>query len=236
MRLAILNYTGTVGKTTIAAHMLSPRLGNAPIIAVESINQTAASLGVAVEQMAGDKFWEQFKTLLAKDSVIVDVGTSNIESFLAGMAQFEESHLEFDYFIVPVTHGTKEQRETVTMVGTLADLGIRAEKIRLLFNRASTGVVEDEYPIILEYVKKHMNANTNPKAVVFENELFDALAVKMMPIDKLLEDPEDYKAMLRDNKDADANLRAYWADMFSLKALAKGVNRNLDDAYAALFS
>ena len=101
MRLAILNYTGTVGKTTIAAHMLSPRLGNAPIIAVESINQTAASLGVAVEQMAGDKFWEQFKTLLAKDSVIVDVGTSNIESFLAGMAQFEESHLEFDYFIVP---------------------------------------------------------------------------------------------------------------------------------------
>ena len=79
-----------------------------------------------------------------------------------------------------------------------------------------------------------MNATTNPKAVVFENELFDALAVKMIPIDKLLEDPEDYKAMLRDNKDADANLRAYWADMFSLKALAKGVNRNLDDAYAAL--
>jgi len=235
MKLAILNYTGTVGKTTIATHLLSPRIGNATIIAVESVNETAASLGADVEQMKGDRFRELFKKLLVTDSAIVDVGASNIEGFLEGMAQFDESHVEFDYFIVPVTHGTKEQRETVTMIGALADMGIPAEKIRLLFNRAEAVVIE-EYPIVLKYVEKHKNAIANPEAAVFENELFDVLAVKKMSIVKLLEDPKDYKAMLRDNKDADAKLRAYWADMYGLKALARGVNRNLDNAYAALFA
>jgi hypothetical protein len=121
------------------------------------------------------------------------------------------------------------------MIGALADMGIPAEKIRLLFNRAEA-VVTEEYPIVLKYVEKHKNAIANPEAAVFENELFDVLAVKKMSIVKLLEDPKDYKAMLRDNKDADAKLRAYWADMYGLKALARGVNRNLDNAYAALFA
>ena len=235
MKLAILNYTGTVGKTTVATHLLSPRMGKAPIIAVESVNETAAGLGAVVEQMKGNRFRELFSRLLTMEAVIVDVGASNVEDFLEGMARFDESHVEFDYFIVPVTHGTKEQRETVTMVGALADLGIPAEKIRLLFNRVEA-VVEDEYPIVLKYVEKNKNATANPEAAVFENELFDVLAIKEMSIVKLLEDTKDYKAMLRDNKDADTKQRAYWSDMYGLKALARGVNRNLDDAYAALFA
>ena len=45
MKVAILNYTGTVGKKTAAAHLLSPRMNNAPIFAIESINETAEGLG-----------------------------------------------------------------------------------------------------------------------------------------------------------------------------------------------
>ncbi len=45
MKVAVLNYTGTVGKTTIAAHLLSPRMNNAPIFAIETINETAEGLG-----------------------------------------------------------------------------------------------------------------------------------------------------------------------------------------------
>ena len=39
MKIAVLNYTGTVGKTTVAAHLLAPRMNGAPIIAVESVNE-----------------------------------------------------------------------------------------------------------------------------------------------------------------------------------------------------
>ena len=84
MRIAVLNYTGTVGKTTIATHLLSPRMG-APIIAVESINETAAGMGIAIEQIKGEKFREIYQRLVATEDVIVDVGASNIEDFLEGM-------------------------------------------------------------------------------------------------------------------------------------------------------
>ena len=234
MRITVMNYTGTVGKTTIATHLLSPRMGGAPIIAVESINETAAGMGVAVEQMKGDKFRELFQRMVVTEDLIVDVGASNIEDFLEGMSRLDDSHVEFDFFIVPVTNGTKEQRETISMISTLATLGVPPEKIRLLFNRVESSV-EEEFNILLNYVGKNNNATVNTHAAIYENELFDLLAIKKLSIDKLLNDPKDYKSLLREKKEADQKQRAFWAEMFGLKLLAKGVNRNLDDVYAALF-
>ena len=235
MRITVMNYTGTVGKTTIATHLLSPRMGSAPIIAVESINETAAGMGVAVEQMKGDKFRELFQRMVVTEDLIVDVGASNIEDFLEGMSRLDDSHVEFDFFIVPVTNGTKEQRETISMISTLATLGVPAEKIRLLFNRVDSSV-EEEFHILLNYVGKNNNATVNTQAAIYENGLFDLLAIKKLSIDKLLNDPKDYKSLLREKKDAEPKQRAFWAEMFGLKLLAKGVNKNLDSVYAALFT
>ena len=155
-------------------------------------------------------------------------------TFLEGMSRLDDSHVEFDFFIVPVTNGTKEQRETISMISTLATLGVPPEKILLLFNRVDSSV-EEEFNILLNYVGKNNNATVNTKAAIYENELFDLLAIKKLSIDKLLNDPKDYKSLLREKKEADQKQRAFWAEMFGLKLLAKGVNRNLDDVYAALF-
>jgi hypothetical protein len=172
---------------------------------------------------------------LTTDDVIVDVGASNIENFLEGMRKFEGSHLKFDYFIVPVTNGTKEQRETVSMIEALENLGVPANKIRLLFNRVKSSV-ENEFHILLNYVGKNNNATANTDAAIFENELFDALAVKKISIEDLINDTTDYKTLLHDDKTADPKQRAYWSDMFELKALARSVDRDLDGVYAALFA
>lgn len=234
MKVAILNFTGTVGKTTIAAHLLSPRMGNAPIFAVETINETAAGLGVDVEQIKGQKFRDLFRKMLVLDDAVIDVGASNIEDFLDGMVKFDESHLEFDYFVVPVTSGTKEQKETISMIGTLADFGIPASKIRIVFNRVEADVT-DEFPHVVNYVRKEKNAVANTEAAIFESELFDALAVKKLTVEALLSDETDYKAMLRNNPDASAKDKNHWGDMHGLKALARSVKRNLDTVYSNLF-
>ena len=235
MKIAVMSYTGTVGKTTIATHLLSPRMKGAPIIAVESINETSAGMGVAVEKIKGDKFRELFQKLMIAEEVIIDVGASNVEDFLDGMFKFEESHVEFDYFIIPVTNGTKEQRETISIIGMLAGLGVPATKIRVLFNRVEASI-EDEFQLLLSYLAKNNTAMANVKAAIFENELFDILAIKKLSIEKLLADKKDYKSLLRDNKDAEEKQRSYWSEMFGLKALAKSVNRNLDMVYSELFS
>ncbi|MCW0309891.1 StbB family protein, partial [Pantoea ananatis] len=233
MIVSILNYTGTVGKTTLGAHLLAPRMNNAPIFAIESINETADSLGIDVEKMKGNKFRELFKRMLLESHAIIDVGASNIEEFMNNMIKFDDSHEEIDYFIVPVTSGTKEQKETIAMVQALSAIGVPANKIRIVFNRVESDV-NDEFPYVLAYCKKEKTFIANPKCAVWENELFDALAVKGLNIDTLLNDQNDYKALLK-NREASDKERNQWADMHGLKSLSKSVKRNLDEVYSELF-
>lgn len=236
MKVAVLNYTGTVGKTTIAAHLLSPRMNNAPIFAIETVNETAENVGLDVEKIRGEKFRDLFKKLLLIDDAIIDVGASNVEAFLDGMVKFEDSHVEFDFFVIPLTSGSKEQKETIAMVATLADFGIPAEKIRLLFNRVESDVTEEFTPVI-NYVKKNKSCIANLDAAIFENELFDMLTVKKLSIADVLADETDYKAKARElGKDGDAKQKSHYSDMHIIKSLAKSVNRNLDTVFAALFS
>ncbi|WP_340621870.1 StbB family protein [Xenorhabdus siamensis] len=234
MKVAILNYTGTVGKTTVAAHLLSPRMNNAPIFAIESINETAEGLGVDVEKMNGNKFRDLFKKIMLEDDAIIDVGASNIEDFMNNMIKFDDSHEEFDFFVIPVTSGTKEQKETILMLDTLASIGIPQEKIKIVFNRVDCDV-DEEFPFILARHKKEKSFTLNKECAIFENELFDALSIKGLTVDALLSDTTDYKSLLKNNKDASTKERNTWADMFGLKSLAKGVKRNLDDVYINLF-
>ena len=38
MKIAVINFSGNVGKTTVARHLLAPRIPGAEVIAVESLN------------------------------------------------------------------------------------------------------------------------------------------------------------------------------------------------------
>ncbi|UDJ88587.1 StbB family protein [Erwinia amylovora] len=234
MIIAILNYTGTVGKTTLAAHLLAPRMNNAPVYAIESINETADSLGIDVEKMKGNKFRELFRKLMTSDDAIIDVGASNIEEFMNSMIKFDDSHEEINYFIVPVTSGTKEQKESISMVDALSSIGIPANKIRVIFNRVHSDVSE-EFPYITAFCKKEKSFIANPKCAIWETELFDALSVKGITVDAILNDPTNYKELLKTNREASDKERNQWADMHGLKALSKSVKRNLDEVYESLF-
>ncbi|WP_440057886.1 StbB family protein [Pseudomonas fragariae (ex Marin et al. 2024)] len=230
---AILNYTGTIGKTTIAAHCLLPRIPNAKFIGVESINETAASLGIEIEKLRGTAFRELFKKLMLADDVIIDIGASNIEEFMNNLIKFDGAHEDIDYFIVPVTSGIKEQTETIRMVDTLSALGVPADKIRIVFNRV-TSEVNEEFPHIINYRNHAGTFTANPECAIYESELFDALSLKRISSTTIMEDETDYKALLK-QKDATEEQRALWSDMYGLKLLTKGVSRNLDHVFKHLF-
>lgn len=208
-------------------------MNDAKVYAIESINETAEGLGIDVEKMNGDKFRQLFKRIMLEDDAIVDIGASNIEDFMNNMIKFDDSHEEFDCFIVPVTPGTKEQKETILMLDTLSSIGIPTDKIKVVFNRVGSDV-DDEFPFVIARHKKEKTFSLNKECAIFENELFDALAVKGLTVDALLEDQTDYKTLLK-NKEASPKDREKWADMFGLKLLSKSVKRNLDDVYTKLF-
>ena len=64
MKVAVLNYSGSVGKTIVASHLLAPRMNHAPIFAVETTNETAADLGLDIDQLRGEQFGKLFRDLL----------------------------------------------------------------------------------------------------------------------------------------------------------------------------
>lgn len=237
MKVAVLNYTGTVGKTTIAAHMLSPRMNDAEIFAIETINETAEGLGVDVEKIRGEKFRELIKKLMLLDDAIIDVGASNISAFLDGMVKFEDSHLEIDYYIVPVTSGTKEQSETIAVITALAELGIPSEKIRVVFNRVEESVAE-EFPKILVFAKKHKLCLANTEAAIYESDVFDLMSIRKISMANALTDDTDYKALARAEKANGNDLKAIdrYTDLRTIQLGVKPLNRNLDAVFNVLFS
>lgn len=234
MKVVTINYTGTVGKTTLAANFLSPRMSGAPIYAVESINETAETLGLDVEKLRGNKFRELFKKLMLEDHAIIDVGASNVEDFMANLEGFDEAHEEIDFYMVPVTSGTKEQKETMTLISSLSAIGVPPDKIRVIFNRVERDV-RAEFPIIFAYHDTSKSFWLNERCAVFETELFDALSVNRTSMQALMEDETDYKQLLK-NKEASPEDRSRWSDMYGLRALCRGVNRKLDAVFAELFA
>lgn len=107
MRIAIVNLGGNQGKTTLAVNLFSPRMPEAKILAVETINAAGNDLGVDVEKMRGDQFSRIYAELAATDDLILDVGASNIEDFLLGLETFEDGHDEVDLFVIPATPAKK---------------------------------------------------------------------------------------------------------------------------------
>jgi hypothetical protein len=234
MKAVVINYTGTVGKTTICANLLVPRMVRAKFFAIESINETAEGLGIDVNKYRGDMFRDVFKSLLVEDSAIIDVGASNVEEFMQHMTSFDGSHEEIDYFIVPVTSGTKEQKETISMIKSLALMGVSADRIRIVFNRVHRDVV-DEFPAIINFHAESNKFWLDLECAVYETELFDALSLHRTSLDALLADNVDYKTLLKDKEASPAD-RNRWSDMYGLKLLSKGINGKLNVVFDKLFA
>jgi len=235
MRIAVLNYSGSVGKTTVSSHLLAPRLLGADLIAVESTNETAADLGLDIEQLRGEQFGLLFRKLLATDDAIVDVGASNAEDFLSYMVKYDASHEEIDQFVLPVIASGKAQRETIKTIQTLEAIGVGPDRIRVLFNRVLVDA-QDEFSAIFGYALVEKNFRVNPGAAIYENEVFDLLSTRRTTIAEVLRDETDYRQLLREIDKEDTDTLSRYTDLLTLRALARPVHRQLDAAYAALLA
>lgn len=234
MKVAVVSNNGTCGKTVVAAHLLGPRLG-APIISVETTNESAALFGVETEKLAAAKFQHIHAALSDADDVILDVGASNIKEFLIGLVKYDEAHLEIDYYVIPVKNKTREKIEAIKMISILADLGVPPDRIRIVFNFV-TDNVESEFEEVINYVQQYGQAVVNMDAAIYETELFSLLEGERLTVAALLADETDYKALLREHRDAPDEEKARWRELLGLKALGRSVNRNLDDVFRAVFA
>lgn len=234
MKVAVVNFSGNVGKTTVAAHLLKPRMGDAPIFSVESVNQDASTQGLEVEQMRGKAFGVLVEELMERDRAIVDVGASNVEEFLKLMQRYDGSHEEFDYFVVPVVRERKQQADTVATLRALAALGVPASKIRLVMNKFDPDdSLQDEFAAFFALERLEHGFTLRESAVIHENEVFELLKQAGMSLGQVTNDPVNHRARLRDLPPGDE--REQCLRLIALQRLAVTANRNLDQVYDALF-
>jgi len=230
MKIGVINFSGNVGKSTVARHLLAPRMNNAQIISVESIN----SDGTEEDSVRGKQFGDLIEAIALMDDVVVDIGASNVEDFINRMTQYRGSHEDFDYFVIPTVGKQKQQRDTISTIDALAELGIPAKKIRVVFNMVEIeDVPERVFSGIFEYAAAEKTFTLRPDAVIHMNDIYGKLRGSEQSISDILNDPAELKEQLKTAKDSDEKLRI--SRQIGVKRLAAGVTDELNTVFKALF-
>jgi hypothetical protein len=235
MKVAIVNFSGNVGKTTVANHLLKPRMRTARSFSIESINLVETLDGTAVETLRGEEFFDLQLELMQADDAIVDVGASNVEDFLERMKQTAGSHGEFDFFVVPAIKETKQQADTVSTLRALQAAGIPSDSIRVLLNKVGFhDQVRDTFGALFALAGTTGSFRIDERALIWDNEVFSRAGEVQRSVDELVADETDYRSMVRTTEPGPERDRLITLVM--LRRLALSAKANLDEAYAALFA
>jgi hypothetical protein len=229
MKLAVINFSGNVGKSTIAQHLLAPRLPGASVVAVESINADDSQ----VQVLRGYQFGELQEFVQSVDDVVVDIGASNVEDLMRLMLRYRDSHEDFDCFIVPTVPAAKQQQDTIATLADLHAVGVPAERIRLVFN-----MVDDREPLerafhaLLGFVAERPIALADVSCRVGINEVFGLVKGSGVELAQLANDETDYKRLIA--QATDGGQKVALARKLAMRRLARGVVPELDACFTAL--
>ncbi|MDK2126501.1 StbB family protein [Parachitinimonas caeni] len=230
LKIAVINFSGNVGKSTIAQYLLWPRLNDAELIAIESINSDG---GLETQTLKGKQFGLLQEGLMLMESAVVDIGASNVEDFMQLMGQYRGSHQDFDLFIVPVVPAAKQQRDTIGTIEALASLGIPANKIRVVMNMVEQG---DEptslFSGLIDYQETERKFLFPSAAVLHKNEVYGKLREAGLSIGQVLADTTDYLAAAKAAVSDEERLEA--VKRHSLYRLVTGVEDELDAVFDAV--
>lgn len=233
MKVVLINFSGNVGKSTLAAHMLHPRLGQAPVLSVESLNADAGQDGVEVDRIRGRRVPLLIDTVLTQPSVIVDVGASNCEAFLQGLQMLHGSQADFDCFVVPTVSDRKQTADTLNTLLALQALGVAADRVRVLLNRLDADDDPEERFGPLFVAAEQGLCTLSAGAVVYANEVYERIKGTGLTLAAVARDTTDYKARVMAAPDRAARHEAL--NRLALQRLSISANANLDRAFAALF-
>jgi hypothetical protein len=232
MKIAVINYSGNVGKTTISRHLLMPRIRGAELIAIESINADEAHQG---QSLRGRQFGELQEYMQTDDNVVVDIGASNVEDLMALMRRYRGSHEDFDFFIIPTVAALTQQQDTMATLAELARSGIPASRLKVVFNMVEDGVdVAQAFELLFAFLEEHPVAHVSTDCRLGANEIYGRVKGVGAAVDLalLVQDTTDYKSLIVQANNVAEKLAL--AQALATRRLACGVVHELDACFAAL--
>ncbi|MGG6325198.1 StbB family protein [Vibrio cholerae] len=231
LKIAIMNNSGNVGKSMICDNLLRTRIPNADVVKIETIN----SDGTMDATVAAKNIKQVFDRIDESDISLIDVGASNIETFMDNLVKLNGAHEDIDFYIIPTTPRPKQQVDTIKTIERLLDMGVDADNIRVIFNFYDPDVsVKELYPVIFESdLVKELGLNKiQNQFTITENPVFDMLAEIGYSFIEIANDERDFKALIRatENKEERSTL----SHLRSAQRLAQGFIKELDSTFNKL--
>ena len=222
-KVAVLNYSGNVGKSTLARHLLQPRMQDCPIIFVETINEGGDDTNIK-----GKDFASVMAEVLASDRAIVDIGSSNIEQVFAKVGQMGDILEGFDFFLVPTVAKTKQQNDTTKMLLDLIKMDVPPEKIKVILNNADP---EESVEKLFAHTLGSIKLLGFDYAVVHENMGYADLIGRTVL--EAAAEGRNFKAEIAAASTKERKDELARAQVFS--RMAKTIKGELDGVFAKLF-
>ena len=229
MKVAVINFSGNVGKSTVARHLLAPRIDGAEVIAIESINADDGQ----TQAVRGSQFGELQEYLQTVDNAVVDIGASNVEDLLALMRKYRGSHEDFDSFVIPTVPALKQQQDTIATLAELARIGIPVSKMRVVFNQVEDDArISELFASLTAFIEQHHFAPASTLCKLGANEIYERVKGTGVDLAELVRDDTDYKAQIAEASNVAEKIAL--AQKLATRRLATGVVPELDACFAAL--
>ncbi|WLI87834.1 StbB family protein [Massilia sp. R2A-15] len=242
MKICVLNLSGNVGKTTLAAHLLGAFRPNAKILSVESVNNTDATQidSLTIEEFSAARFRDIYRELMMSDDLIVDVGASNVTVFMEELIKYRSAAGEFDLIVVPTVPADKQQKDTIATIEWLHRLGIAGRKIRVVFNQhQGSDTIDRMYAHIMGFALEDGKdkAHWMPAPVVTANDVYELIKATRMTMAELATDPTDWRARRHEARAAgDMDALELAMDGQIAHDLGSTAYANLQQAYSDLLA
>ena len=225
MKIAVLNYSGNVGKTTIARDLLKPNLSDYEIITIDTVNAD----GNETMLLKGEDDRQIYVELLVQDNVILDIGSSNLEVYLKNSQKHRDLLGIVDKFIIPTTTDKKQQADSLKTAADLLDFGIDTQKIFVLVNNVET----DKEDLIGEITAPYKKFKINTvKSFIPRHELYSIGGL----VSARAADETDYRtAMEEERKNGNMDKARELANMFVLQQTAISMNKRYTQIFKEIF-
>lgn len=250
LRIAVLNKSGNVGKTTLVSCMIAPRMIDlAKVAYVEMTNAIPDKIASPIGAVYGaHEFGDVENELLdakrKNKSMIIDFGASDYNTTMEMFAQFALFKNAIDLFVLPCIPESKIQDDTIGVIEDLLDFGIDVTKIRVLFNSVPLRDKKNlsrTFADIFEFQKEKLQELgktfvVNEKLVMYEAEVFKQLG-KLKPkmaLATILADKTDYEKAVVNSKDEDEKF--LFSRLDSIRGLAMNTEHTLSAVYKELVS
>lgn len=230
MKIVINNKSGSVGKTTLTANLISPRVPNAKIYAVDPSNKNVTSLGLKAKVIDPLQFREMFEDIFQIEDAILDVGGSKIwDEFYSKLTESGASHFEFDYFLVPSYPTEKSEKDAAEVIVKLLAANIPSSKIRVIYNCVDNLSSFD----LLTGIVKSYNIKV---ATVPQSDIYEMLANLGTTIEAVKNDPitaKEYRK-LSHSMDRDTVEWKFYFNNYYVKGMVDEASAELDRVWAEL--